>query len=465
MAFVIIAMGITTVLSLSDTAYPANAETVHAAEVTETKARTFEASGNKGSVHVTLQEEKDLIEQEQKQLALSSVTGRSHKNSTCKSIRNYAKYHSDTAVNRLSGKKREFFDKLDRMAMEYLTTTKDAVYLTTEEVSDDFMKGVDFSGLTEADALDVMELFMYSRPEYYFLDTNYVSSPNKIWIHIFDFAIDGEDRQVITNKVFHKIDDWVRLITDDETSLLQTELSAHDLIVERVEFGRNDYDQSIYSVLFEDKSVCAGYAKTFALLMNACNADTIILYSDSHAWNAIQLADSGYYCVDVTWDDSLDSYDYFNISDENTRRKDSKINEHTILSYYQAMLPVIADSDYIPTEKDIYGDPDYVLDGDDFETDDEEELEEDIQPVSRLNFSKRIKNGIIKVSWKKVPNAVKYQLQGSWDKTFGIKFSVKTDSTSQKVKNMETETRYYFRIRAIDKNNRKSEWYTVRVRY
>ncbi len=121
------------------------------------------------------------------------------------------------------------------------------------------------------------------------------------------------------------------------------ELYIHDLMNYKLSYKYNPLDQSAYSSVVQDKTVCAGYARCFQYL---CQKLGIPCYnctgwggSQRHAWNII-LLDDGYHNVDVTWDDSLKSYDYFNLSDaenDSHRRMD-----------YSVYLPPCVSSKYRP---------------------------------------------------------------------------------------------------------------------
>ena len=61
------------------------------------------------------------------------------------------------------------------------------------------------------------------------------------------------------------------------------------------------------------KTVCAGYAKAFQLLLTKLNIPCYYIVGfakEAHAWNIVKL--DGYYNVDLTWDDAKEQYKYFN---------------------------------------------------------------------------------------------------------------------------------------------------------
>ena len=65
-----------------------------------------------------------------------------------------------------------------------------------------------------------------------------------------------------------------------------------------------DYDikvegQTIEQALFEHKTVCAGFSKTYALICRFMGIDCDYVYSPSHAWNYVKMREY-YYVTDLT---------------------------------------------------------------------------------------------------------------------------------------------------------------------
>ncbi len=94
---------------------------------------------------------------------------------------------------------------------------------------------------------------------------------------------------------------------------------VHDALIERLDYRMGAaMNQSAYSALVNDETVCAGYARAFQYLMQQLDIPCYYCTGyagESHAWNIIGLED-GWYNVDTTWDDTGDgTYDYFNRSD------------------------------------------------------------------------------------------------------------------------------------------------------
>ncbi|WP_026514354.1 transglutaminase domain-containing protein [Butyrivibrio sp. LB2008] len=111
----------------------------------------------------------------------------------------------------------------------------------------------------------------------------------------------------------------------------EKELYVHDVIVDKLSYQHNSLDQSAYSSVVEDYTVCAGYARCFQYLMQLLGVPAYNCCGwgggEPHAWNIVKLED-GFHNVDCTWDDSNSNYNYFNLSDaenKNHRRMDFSV--------------------------------------------------------------------------------------------------------------------------------------------
>ena len=101
---------------------------------------------------------------------------------------------------------------------------------------------------------------------------------------------------------------------------------AHDYLTCFVRYDLTAaYNQTAYSALVDNASVCAGYSHAFQYLMQQVGIPCAYVLGyvpgGYHAWNVVKL-DGEYYAMDVTWDDPLGApegryyYNYFNITDK-----------------------------------------------------------------------------------------------------------------------------------------------------
>lgn len=99
----------------------------------------------------------------------------------------------------------------------------------------------------------------------------------------------------------------------------------YERLIEENYYDFGEYHQTAYGALIEDKSVCAGYARAYQLLLQTVGIPCLYVTGTAdngydvggHAWNIVRLNGYWYYC-DPTWDDyddpSIDIlYNYFNI--------------------------------------------------------------------------------------------------------------------------------------------------------
>lgn len=264
-------------------------------------------------------------------------------------------YSSNYLYNRLDANKREFWDRLNKVCNLYLTKNMDAVNIENGIAMAE--QRINFSnlGLSGKEAYNVFVMFAYSNPQYYFLDSGTVPrDPVDYWYLCFYGRFqNGSTRKSETARVKAKIDSMKAKIQKGSNDVERARI-AHDLIVENIEYDPgfaytpiqplSTYHQGIYSVLFEDYTVCAGYTKAFELLMNSVGIDTMGVTSDGHAWNIICLNDSWYY-VDLTWDD-LDGkygyqkqYTYFGVSESRLRGELEQRDGHKKESFYKGLTP------------------------------------------------------------------------------------------------------------------------------
>lgn len=100
----------------------------------------------------------------------------------------------------------------------------------------------------------------------------------------------------------------------------------YERLVEENTYNFGVYHQTAYGALVEGMSVCAGYARSYQLLLQAVGIPCLYITGTAdngfgvggHAWNLVKL-DGEWYYSDATWDDFDDpnfplTYTYFNIT-------------------------------------------------------------------------------------------------------------------------------------------------------
>lgn len=117
-------------------------------------------------------------------------------------------------------------------------------------------------------------------------------------------------------------------ITADGLNNCEKVRLIYDYLITNTLYGESERDQEIDSVILNHESVCAGYAKSFAYLMDRIGIPCACISSESHMYNVVEL-DGMTYLVDVTGGDAFEEAGYGNYPDysylicSNTQLKNS----------------------------------------------------------------------------------------------------------------------------------------------
>lgn len=286
--------------------------------------------------------------------------------------RDWSKYSSSLGQEKLSNREAEFFKRLDKMCLKYLSTSGlDGVKNADSRNKNTRYKidGVRFGdlGLSADKVRDLLIWFTYNNPQYYFLNAWGAWASDTVYPCIYEFAADGEKRAEITNELFDKLDGWIQTVAASASTDYEKELYANNLICESVTYDHDACDadnagddtamwicQSIYSSVILEDTVCAGYSKTFTAMMRALDVDATAGLSVGHAWNVVRCDDGNCYCVDVCWNDTDGNppydNDYLNVGDAASKSNDGGSESHTYDKDLAAWIPAIAKEDYAPTQ-------------------------------------------------------------------------------------------------------------------
>lgn len=269
-----------------------------------------------------LEELKGLeISDEEAQVLLNEPEGQSGSYEITVQSRNWDQYGSDYIYNNyLDDAEKAFYDGMEAACRSYMSNAVDTDTYDYNGATKYHLPEVSYAGLEYADARGMIYVFLYQNPQYYFITSEFLfnKKSNTIWLTAYPEFASGEDRAFVTDKMFARVDSWVREINQEATPLAK-EKKAHDITCVNTTYDdKSELNQSAYSLIMNGRTVCAGYTKTFSMLANAAGIDTIGINGSNHGWN-MSCIDGVWYDVDVTWDDSVDSYIgyyYFNRSDE-----------------------------------------------------------------------------------------------------------------------------------------------------
>ncbi|WP_156036014.1 transglutaminase domain-containing protein [Butyrivibrio sp. AE3004] len=173
-------------------------------------------------------------------------------------------------------------------------------------------------------SMDTMQTVLLSvvfdHPELFWLDTtfyqeyDYNGTAIKLRLRYYDRITDIPS----ANRQFQAKADAIVAEAAGLGDDLEKELYVHDRLADKLTYKHNPLDQSAYSAIVGDTTVCAGYAKAFQYIMQRLGVPTYLCVGyagEMHAWDIIKIGDN-FYNVDCTWDDQDPTvYDYFNLSD------------------------------------------------------------------------------------------------------------------------------------------------------
>lgn len=174
---------------------------------------------------------------------------------------------------------------------------------------------------------------VYDHPELFWLNTklyteyDYHGKVVKVKIYFYNEELgDIEAAKNEFDAYAENVLSVARAMETDE----EKEQFIHDYLAERLTYKENSLDQSAYSGLVKNETVCAGYAKAFQYLMQQLGIPTYFcvgwgggyVSGGMHAWNIVK-NDNKCANVDVTWDDKEPTiYEFYN-------RTDSDFHRHT----------------------------------------------------------------------------------------------------------------------------------------
>ncbi len=277
-------------------------------------------------------------------------------NTTRVKSRDWSRYTSPMAKQRLTYAEATFYDRLDAVCKEYINDPTHGIVKSRESYT---TKGVAYSdlGLEQFHAIMVFWWFKYNNPQYYFLKS-VGPSDTHLYMYIHDFVMELDDQAKTTNEMFDKLDSWIAECCDDEITEWDKMCSINKKICEAVIYdpkvkakvkgaaaGKN---QSLYSVLMTPETVCTGYASAFGAMANALDIDTFIVLSNSHAWNTTLFDDGNYYFTDVCWNDESNGYNenFIGMGTDYAAYRDEGESAHIYDTNYANWTPEIPKDDY-----------------------------------------------------------------------------------------------------------------------
>lgn len=376
--------------------------------------------------------------------------------------RDWSRYTTSTATAKLSENERELYNRLDELCMDYLTSTKNADKTESGEYYTDTIR-IDDLGFDDKSAFAVLSWFKHNNPQYYFIENGaefrtytYTYSSTRtttleMAVSFQDFAINGAKRAQITNEMFDKLDEWIYECSLEKGSLQKIRAINRKICESikydpRVSAGYDSYaagkNQSMYSVLMTDETVCAGYELTFGAMANALGIDTLAAYSKNHGWNVVKFNDGKYYYVDVTWNDRDSGYpgydeDFIGIGKNTAAIIDidqPNSDSHALKSDAAKWLPTISAEDY-------------------------KEIDD---PEIMLNAPQNIRIIDSRIVWDEVYGAQEYEIQSAYNPQFDDPDWHFEPAASFEINIPDGVDTVWVRVRAVN-TDEESDWTTFTV--
>ena len=309
--------------------------------------------------------------------------------------REWSKYSAASAKAKLSSAEATLYDRIYAICEKYINNpsrtvkSNDYAYISygSAKYSD--------LGLSHDEVSNVFWWFKYNNPQFYFC-SGWAYTSTDLYVTVYDFVLDLDDQGETTNAMFERLDSWIAQCSDDEVTDWDKIISANRIICENIIYSpavksgdktaSSGKNQSMYSVLMTDDTVCSGYAQTFTAMANALGVDTYTTVSITHAWNAARFGDGSYYFIDVCWNDEDNGYneDFIGVGTDYAASRDQGENHHIYEDYIADFAPSIPKTDYDPKNN----------------------IVKIAAPSLRIGGSG---NNIVKVEWNSVSNAEKYE--------------------------------------------------------
>lgn len=260
---------------------------------------------------------------------------------------------SDYYFSLLNTEEKKLYLNLKKQADRYLTGT-DQFQMTEvsrngENVPVYILPLISYEGLSTSQMKKVFYCFMFENPQYYFMRNSVVYSENTsmMTVGLYKLFADGNTRAEYTRRFAEQLQAWDERVNAVETPV-EKERLIHRIVCDHVTYYDNmavdDPDDKqmsqscISAVLFEKKTVCAGYAQLFALLCGRAGIECVTVTSPGHAWNKVRMGNV-WYNVDCTWNDCRGDETFLNVTDEQLLAADTQLREHVLSEEWTGTAP------------------------------------------------------------------------------------------------------------------------------
>lgn len=217
-----------------------------------------------------------------------------------------------------------------------------------------YLDPIEFSNISDEKVTETYDLFKMDNPQFFFI-SNYMvvvsidGVPVQAAVCICKSSANGKTRIKTRDTIFKTLNKWQKKIDRCKTKKAKLR-KIHDLIIENTKYDTRiatkldsngiEETQNITKMFTKNKALCYGYAAAFSMMCNYNNIKSVMVTSDTHAWNMVKYKGKWSY-IDTTWDDididGLLTYRYFLNTSKKLKADDSD-NEHTVSKWLRKYI-------------------------------------------------------------------------------------------------------------------------------
>ena len=204
-----------------------------------------------------------------------------------------------------------FYNQLntsERALWSNLSSACQSIMNSSTNLTSQYMDYVSYSSTIDSTRLNqIIQLFYYSNPQYFFIMNAYRYSSSYVYLMIDSDFQTASVRQSTYSSLQTVTNSWMTEINKQTTDLAKEKL-IYTKLCNTITYNSYDHHQSIVGALLENRCLCTGYAMAMTYFCNAAGLDCITIVSTNNAWNRVKL--NGYwYEIDVTMMDQGSSID------------------------------------------------------------------------------------------------------------------------------------------------------------
>lgn len=201
----------------------------------------------------------------------------------------------------------------DRYAYKQLSAAEQQLYADIVKAADTFENAVMIpDGVSSNDAIKVYKIVYNEEPQLFWLGSSISASGSVLTVN---YKATRSEKEKMQAEIDANASPVVARVNGASSDYEKFKI-IYEYIVLNSTFSLSSegYNPTIYNAFTKSGELqCAGYAKAFQYLCDLCGLESTVVVGtneegDSHAWNVVYCGD-GYYNIDTTWGDPINSYD------------------------------------------------------------------------------------------------------------------------------------------------------------